>query len=111
MTPADNALIYIFFAGVLMTLVWRYAGLAVSAGLSEEGPLMRWFKAVSAALIAGLVSRIIIFPPGVLADVDIVIRIGAFAAGVAVFYVTSRHMGAGVLAGVCALLAAQLAAG
>lgn len=98
-------LLYIFLAGVLMTIVWRFAGLALSSGLEEDSPLFRWVGFVSTALVSGLISRLVIFAPGVLADIDIVVRLIAFASGIVIFLLAKRHLGIGVLAGVATLLA------
>ncbi len=100
---------YIFIAGVAATAVWRLGGVVLSSGLSEDGPIVSWVKAVSTALVAGLIARIVIFPPGSLADVSLAVRVGAFCLGVGVYFLARRHLGAGVLTGTLTLLAAHLA--
>jgi hypothetical protein len=102
---------FILVAGVGATVIWRLLGLLLSSGLSEDSPVIEWVKAVSTALVAGLVGRIILFPPGALADVDLAIRVGAFALGVWVYFLARRHLGLGILAGASALVAAQYALG
>jgi branched-subunit amino acid transport protein len=104
MTPT-NQLLYILVAGVLMTVVWRFAGLALSSGLKEDSPVFRWVGFVSTALVSGLISRLVIFSPGALADINMLTRLAAFAIGVLIFFVARRHLGIGVLAGVASLLA------
>ncbi|NJM36352.1 MAG: hypothetical protein HC850_18520 [Rhodomicrobium sp.] len=69
---------------------------------------MAWVKSVSTALVAGLIARIVVFPPGALADVSAGVRIGAFALGVVVYFLARRHLGLGVLVATAALLAAHL---
>ena len=108
MSPAENSLLYILIAGVAANAIWRLAGLALSSGLSEEGPVIAWVKAVSTALVAGLVARIVIFPPGALAQVSTPVRIGAFLLGIAVYYAARRHLGLGILAATLSLIAAHL---
>lgn len=108
MIATGNVMVYIFVAGVAATAIWRFAGFALSAGLSEEGPVIQWVRSVSTALIAGLISRIILFPPGALADMAPAVRLGAFGFGVAVYFLARRHMGFGVLAGASALVATHL---
>ncbi len=107
MIAIDHPLVYIFVAGVAATAIWRFIGFALSSGLSEDGTVIQWVRAVSTALVAGLISRIILFPPGALADVNIAIRLGAFSFGVIVFFLTRRHMGLGVLTGTLPLIAAH----
>ena len=106
-----NSFLYILIAGVAANAVWRLAGLALSSGISEEGPVIAWVKAVSTALIAGLVARIVIFPPGALAQISMPVRVGAFILGIAVFYAARRHLGLGILAAVLCLISAHLLGG
>lgn len=108
MSPAENSFLYILIAGVAANAVWRLGGLALSSGLSEEGPVIAWVKAVSTALVAGLVARIVTFPPGALAEINTPVRIGAFALGIAVYYAARRHMGLGILAATLSLITAHL---
>lgn len=107
MTPGETAL-YILVAGVAATAIWRVAGVFLSSGVSEDGALIAWVKAVSTALVAGLIARIVIFPPGALADVSTPLRLGAFALAVAVYFLARRHMGLGILAGTAALISGHL---
>jgi hypothetical protein len=109
MTGSAATFLYILVAGVAATAVWRLLGLFLSAGISEEGPLLEWVKAVSTAIVAGLVARTVIFPPGALADVPLAIRLGAFALGVAVYFLARRHLGLGIFSAALALILAQYA--
>jgi hypothetical protein len=102
-------IVYILVAGIAATAVWRLIGLFLSVGVSEESAWLEWVKAVSTALIAGLIARTVLFPPGALADVSPAIRVGAFALGIAVFFAARRHMGLGILCAAAALIAAQYA--
>ena len=108
MSAAENSLLYILIAGVAANALWRLAGLALSSGLSEDGPVIAWVRAVSTALVAGLVARIVIFPPGALAQVSTPVRAGAFVLGIAVYYAARRHLGLGILAATLSLVAAHL---
>jgi len=108
MTLPDNVIIYILIAGVAATAIWRFAGVLLSSGLSEEGLLISWVRAVSMALIAGLIARIVVFPPGALEDIGLFVRIGAFGFGVLIFFLARRHMLLGILAGMSALIGAHL---
>ena len=105
---AGEAMLYIVIAGVLATNIWRFAGVFLSTGLSEDGPVIAWVKAVSTALVAGLIARIVIFPPGALADISTPLRLGAFALAVGVYFATRRNMGAGILTGTGALIAGHM---
>jgi branched-subunit amino acid transport protein len=103
--------LYILIAGVAATGIWRLLGLFLSNGVSEHSPVLEWVKAVSTALVSGLVARTLLFPPGALASISLPIRLGAFALGVAVYFLARRHLGLGILSGACALILAQYALG
>jgi hypothetical protein len=111
MMGSGATFLYILAAGVAATAVWRLLGLFLSVGISEESALLEWVKAVSAAIIAGLVARTVIFPPGALADVPLGVRLGAFAFGVAVYFLARRHLGLGIFGAAAALVLARYALG
>ena len=111
MIGSSATFLYIFIAGVAATGVWRLLGLFLSTGLSEESAFLEWVKAVSTALIAGLVARTVVFPPGALADVHLAVRIGAFVLGVGVFFLARRHLGLGILSAASAMIVTHYALG
>jgi branched-subunit amino acid transport protein len=106
-TAHAHVLLYIFLAGTAATAIWRIAGVLLSSGLAEDSALVAWVKAVSTALVSGLIARIVVFPPGALADVGMAVRIGAFMLGVAAYFLAGRHLGLGVLVGTAALIGAH----
>ena len=99
-------------AGFLPNEVWRMLGIVVAHGLDESSELIVWVRAVATALLAGVVAKIILFPPGGLADVRLTVRLLAIAVGFLVFLSVRRSVFVGVLAGEAALiLGAYLFAG
>jgi Branched-chain amino acid transport protein (AzlD) len=111
MIGSAQTFLFIFVAGVVATAVWRLLGLYLSRGLAEDSALLEWVKAVSTALVAGLIARTVIYPPGALADIHLMVRVGAFGLGVAVFFLTRRHLGLGIFSAASALILAQYALG
>lgn len=101
-------LVYILVAGVLATYFWRFLGVFAASGMREDGELFRWVRAVSTALVAALIARLILFPQGGLADVAVAVRAFAFVAGFAVFWFTGRTLIYGIIAGELALVAGIL---
>jgi branched-subunit amino acid transport protein len=101
----------LFVAGFLATEVWRWLGLAAGSRLDIGGAPFQWMRAVATALVAGLVTRMVLFPAGALANVTLAVRLGAFAGGVALYYLLRRNLAAGVGGGAALLMAAQLLAG
>jgi hypothetical protein len=72
--------------------VWRLAGVWLSRGVDPQGPVMLWVKDVSTALVAAIIARLLLEPTGALAGVGASVRLGAFAAGVAAYYLIRRNL-------------------
>ena len=106
MTMDDGlvGLIFLFIAGFCATAPWRVLGVMLSQSIDADSEILRWVRAVSTALIAGLVARLVFVPAGVLADVPLWVRLAAFAAGLAVYFASRRNLAAGIVAGEAALL-------
>lgn len=102
-----NAYLFLFLAGFCATQPWRWLGLVLSRGVSEDSEILTWVRAVSTALVAGLVSRMILIPAGALAGVAIEIRLGAFVLGLVVYFASKRSLAAGVFTAAGALIAIQ----
>ena len=101
----------LLLAGALATEIWRWLGLAVGSNLAVTGGAFQWVRAVATTLVAGMVTRMMLFPAGALANVPLAIRLGAFAAGLAIYVLGRRNLAVGVGGGSAVLVAAQLIAG
>ena len=107
MNPLGHELAsYLMIIGVALVAhePWRWLGAYFGHSLSPQDEVFRWVKAVSTALVAGLVMRLVLFPAGVLETTPLAIRVAALATGTVVFYLARRNMLAGILAG-CAIIA------
>jgi Na+-translocating ferredoxin:NAD+ oxidoreductase RnfD subunit len=102
--------VVILVAGFLATDLWRWLGVLTAQRIDESSELLRWVRAVSTALVAGLVARIVLFPVGAMALAPLSGRIGAVAVGFLVFMLVRRNVFAGILAGEAVLVALTLAA-
>ncbi len=94
--PLWPYLALIIFA-VLPTEIWRWLAVVFARGLDADSALLDWVRAVATALLAGIVAKLIVSPPGVLAQAPILVRIGALAAAVAVMALSRRRMMLAVL--------------
>jgi branched-subunit amino acid transport protein len=89
----------IVLVGALATYAWR--GVAVAAGgrLKIDSAAVQWFGAVTFALVAALIARMILLPIGSLTATGLGLRLGAAALGVAVYFLFRRNLLLGVGAG------------
>jgi hypothetical protein len=91
--------------GFLPNEIWRALGLVLASGLNEKSEIVLWSRAVATAILAGVISKLILFASGDLAAIPLWIRIGAAVCGFAAFLAIRRSLFAGVLIGELALLA------
>jgi hypothetical protein len=106
-----HAYLLLVLVGFLPNEIWRVLGLVFAHGIDEESELFVWARAVATAVLAGVIAKILLFPPGVLADVPLIVRLGAIACGLVAFLLVRRSVFAGVAAGEVALMLGALAYG
>jgi hypothetical protein len=97
--------------GFLPSEMWRWLGLVVGRGLDEGSEFVLWVRAVATALVAGVVARIVLFPPGALAGVPMSVRLAAIGGGFLAFLLLRGSTFAGVLVGEAILVVGALVFG
>ncbi|MGH1418634.1 MAG: AzlD domain-containing protein [Hyphomicrobiaceae bacterium] len=90
---------------------WRWLGVYLGRRVSVAGELFQWIKAVSTALVAALVMRLMLFPPEGLGEISLLSRMLGISAGVVVFWMAGRHVAWGVAGGAIALFLASAVLG
>jgi hypothetical protein len=95
----------LLLVGFLPNEIWRMLGLVFARGIDESSELFMWARAVATAVLAGVVTKIVMFPPGALASVPLTIRLGAIACSLIAFFLARRSVFAGVLVGESVLIA------
>lgn len=101
----------ILVAGWLATDVWRWLGVLLSGRLREDSEVLLWVRSVATALVAGVISKLILFPAGALADAPVALRLAAAASGFAAFLVGGQRVVVGVLAAEVVLIGGWLLSG
>jgi branched-subunit amino acid transport protein len=84
---------------------WRWLGAFLGAQVRETDDVFVWVRYVSTALVAALAMRIILFPSGALATVELQYRVAALAISTAIFLLAGRNLAAGIVAGCTSLVA------
>jgi hypothetical protein len=106
-----HAYALLLLVGFLPTEIWRMLGLLVARGIDEESEFFVWARAVAIAILAGVIAKIVVLPPGVLTGVPLSVRLGAIACGFVAFLALRRSVFAGVVAGELVLTVGALAYG
>lgn len=83
----------------LVTYGLRALGVTLSGRLNTDSAIFEWVACVTYALLAGLISRMIVLPVGPLAETPLADRLGAALLALAIFFLTRRNLLLGVLSG------------
>jgi hypothetical protein len=111
MSAELHAYLILIVVGFLPSEVWRWLGIALGRGIDERSEIILWVRGVATALVAGVVARIVLIPPGALAGVPLSVRLAALAGGFLAFLFIRRSAFAGVVVGEAVLVAGALAFG
>ena len=103
-----GAYLALVLVGFLPNEVWRWLAVIFSRGLGEDAEILIWVRAVATAILAGVIAKLTIFAPGVLATVPTPLRLGAVLIGFLAFVLARRSVFAGVAAGELALILGAL---
>ena len=87
-------------AAGMATYMWRGLGVFFSGQLETTSPVFDWVSCVAYALIAGLVTRMIILPIGTLQETTPEARLAGAAVALMIFFAARRSIMLGTLAGV-----------
>lgn len=106
----DNIPAYvIILIGFLVTEPWRWLGMFFSKDLDENSEIIIWVRAVSTALIAALIARLILTPPGALAEIHVSIRVISLLFSTVVFFAFGKRLLLTIFSGlVCFLVLVEI---
>ena len=76
----------------LATFISRFMGAITSKKVSVKSKLFQWFNCVAYSTLAALLGRMIIFPAGVLADSELIIRIVVLIICIIIFILTKKNL-------------------
>jgi branched-subunit amino acid transport protein len=111
MNGALHAYALLVLVGFLPNEIWRMLGLVVGRGIDEDSEFFMWARAVAIAVLAGVIAKILLLPPGTLASVPLAVRLGAIVCGLLAYLLVRRSVFAGVVAGEAVLMLGALAYG
>src|ERR1700694_2209780 len=91
--------------------VWRGLGVLLSGRIQVNSELFNWVACVAYAMVAGLISRILLIPSGMLVQTLLVERLGACVLALIAYYLSRRNLLVGVGVGVAAIMAISVIRG
>jgi branched-subunit amino acid transport protein len=96
----------VVLASAAGTYAWRGLGVLFSGRISTDSELFKWVACVAYAMVAGLITRLIVMPSGMLATSPLSDRLLACVFALAAFYLSRKNLFVGVITGVAVLIAA-----
>ena len=76
----------------LATYLSRFLGVVSSENIDVKSKIFRWFNCIAYSTLAALIARIVVFPTGILADGEILIRFLVILLSVVVFFATKKNL-------------------
>ena len=89
---SSQIIILAIIATSVATFISRFMGALTSEKVSIKSKVFQWFNCVAYSTLAALLGRMIIFPAGVLADSDLIIRLVVIITCVTLFLVTKKNL-------------------
>ena len=74
------------------TYISRFLGVLTSEKINENSKIYRWFNCLAYSTLAALISRILIFPNGILEETSYFIRLIVIFSSILIFYVTKKNL-------------------
>ena len=76
----------------LATYLSRFLGVVSAEKIKETSKIFRWFNCLAYSTLAALIARIVIFPSGVLSEVDYLVRFIVIISAIFIFYLTKKNL-------------------
>ena len=89
---SSQIIIFAIIATSVATYISRIMGALTSEKVSVKSKIFKWFNCVAYSTLAALLGRMIIFPAGVLADSELIMRLIVFFICIAIFIISKRNL-------------------
>ena len=89
---SSGIIILAIIATSIATYISRFMGALTSEKVSVKSKIFKWFNCVAYSTLAALLGRMIIFPAGVLADSDLIMRLIVFFTCIAIFIISKKNL-------------------
>ncbi len=96
--------LFILIAGWFATDIWRILGVYLGGKIDEQSDILVLVRCIATALVAAVISNLVLFPVGALATIILPVRVGAVAFGFAAYRVAGKSTLVGIIAAELVLL-------
>ena len=88
----NTQIIIVIIVTSLATFLSRFLGVLTSEKVKADSKVFQWFNYVAYATLAALLARMIIFPAGVLAEADLILRLIVLISCIMLFIITKKNL-------------------
>ncbi len=89
---SNQIIVLAIIATSIATYVSRFMGALTSEKVSVRSKIFKWFDCVAYSILAALLGRMLIFPAGVLANSELIIRLIVFFICIALFILSKKNL-------------------
>ena len=87
-----SSVVFAILVTSLATFSSRFLGVITSEKIKENSKIFRWFNCLAYSTLAALIARIVVFPSGVLIEVDYLVRFIVIILSILIFYLTKKNL-------------------
>ena len=80
------------FVTSIATYSSRFFGMLTSEKIDENSKIYRWFNCLAYSTLAALISRVLIFPNGLLIETSYFVRIVVVFIAILIFYLSKKNL-------------------
>ncbi len=103
--------VFILAAGWFATDIWRVLGVYFGGRIDESSDMLVLVRCVATALVAAVISNLVLFPVGALASVALIVRLSAVAVGFTAYFMARKSTLVGIIAAELVLVPAMMFSG
>ena len=89
---SSQIIILAIIATSLATFISRFMGALTSEKVSVESKVFQWFNCIAYSTLAALLGRMIVFPAGVLAESELIIRLIVLTICIIIFMYSKKNL-------------------
>ena len=86
------SIIFAIIVTSVATYSSRFFGVLTSEKINENSKIYRWFNCLAYSTLAALISRVLIFPNGMLEETSYLIRFIVIFISILIFYFTKKNL-------------------
>ena len=92
MSEMSSNIILVILVTSFATYLSRFLGVVSSEKIKETSKIFKWFNCIAYSVLAALISRMVIFPAGELAESSVFIRLFVVAISIVIFLFTKKNL-------------------